>query len=104
MKTLIIGLAVLLMTACSNKKPDDVVAVKVGDEYYQVDDSASRSLEGKTEDKVVCKRRIVTGSHRKEKICTTQAQLDRERAAAEKVMDENRSFENRKIIQEHRGN
>jgi len=104
MKFLVLAIAFFTLTACSNKNPNDVVAVKAGDEYYQVDQSASRSLEGKTDDRVICKRRVVTGSNRKEKVCTTQAQIDRDRADADRIMRESEKVKTRTLIQSRKGN
>ena len=102
MKLIVIALFLFALNACSNKNPNDVVAVKAGDEYYQVDKSAAKSLEGKTEDRVICKRRVVTGSNRKQKICTTQSQIDRDRADAERTMRESEKLRTRNFIDSKR--
>ncbi len=93
MKTIPIVLLAFLLSACTSPtKPDDVVAVKVGDDYYQVDSSAARSLEGKTEDRVMCTRRAVVGSNKKVKTCTTASELETEQDEARRVIDRHRTI------------
>lgn len=103
MKIVSITILVLVIAACSNKNPNDIVAVKAGDEYYQVDAAAAKSLEGKTEERVICKRRVVTGSNRKQKICTTQSQIDSDRRDAERVIRDNDKIRTRKLVDEKKG-
>jgi len=105
MKFLMLTPLLFLLGACAtNKDPNQVVAVKAGDEYYQVDNAAARSLEGKTEDRVVCTRRSVVGSNKKQKVCTTQAEIDRDREAARDVMRKNEQIRVGREAAEKRGN
>ena len=105
MKLTILLLSILALAACANKKqPDDVVAVKVGDEYYQVDQAAARSLEDKTEDRVMCTRRSVVGSNRKQNVCTTVTEMERERSEARRVIDKNNQIRNGRLAAEKQGN
>jgi len=97
MKILILVVLCLVISACSNKSPNDVVAVKSGDDYYQVDEAAARSLEGKTDDHVMCTRRSVVGSNRKQKVCTTSAELNKDREDARDLIDQHKSMQSRKL-------
>lgn len=88
MKLISIIIFSLVISACATKSPNDVVAVKAGDEYYQVDTAAAKALEGDNEERVMCTRRSVVGTNKKKKICTTQTEIDRERDNARDIMQE----------------
>ena len=88
MKLILIMIFSIMISACATKSPNDVVAVKAGDEYYQVDQSAARALEGDSEERVMCTRRSVVGSNKKKKVCTTQSEIDKERNNARDIIQE----------------
>lgn len=97
MKKTFLLIAVFSLAACASSK-DRVVAVKVGDEYYKPEPEAAMAIDTGADKKVVCKRRIVTGSHRKQKTCKTQEQMDRERRDAQENITKNQLLEQRRTI------
>ena len=86
------------LIACSSNSKDRVVAVKIGDEYYKPEPSAAMALDTGSNEKIVCKKRIVTGSNRKERTCVTQAQMDRERRTAQENIGNNQIMLERRTI------
>ena len=99
MKLLLTVVMFAFLAACGSQNTKDrVVAVKVGDEYYKPEASAAMSIDTGSKEKLVCKKRIVTGSHRKEKTCVTQAQMDRERKAAQENISNNQIMHERRIL------
>ncbi len=97
MKKIILISTCLGLAACGSS-PDRVAAVKVGDEYYKPESSAAMAIDTGSKEKIVCQKRIVTGSHRKQKTCVTQAQMDRERKAAQENISNNQIMHERTII------
>jgi len=97
MKIINIILLSVLITACSNKSPNDVVAVKAGDDYYRVDASAARALEGDTDDHVMCTRRSVVGSNRKQKVCTTRSEIESNQQDARDIMEQHQSIKAKRL-------
>jgi hypothetical protein len=95
-KKLIFISTTLFLTACGSN-PNKVVAVKAGDDYYKPDKAAAMALDQDSNERIICKSRAVTGSHRKVKTCTTRAEMERDREDARKVMDENHSLNSRKL-------
>ena len=89
MRPLITLIIFTSLMACGSNTKDRVVAVKVGDDYYKPEPSAAMALDTGFKEKIVCQKRIVTGSHRKQRTCVTQAQLDRERKAAQENIANN---------------
>ena len=89
MRPLITLIIFTSLMACGSNTKDRVVAVKVGDDYYKPEPSAAMALDTGSKEKIVCQKRIVTGSHRKQRTCVTQAQLDRERKAAQENIANN---------------
>lgn len=87
------------LMACGSNTKDRVVAVKIGDDYYKPESSAAMALDTKSDERIVCKKRIVTGSHRKERTCVTQAQLDSERKAAQENMTNNQMLLQRRELE-----
>ena len=76
-------LTILLITfffvACS-QKPNNVVAVKIGDEHYATDRYAAEALaNNNSKDKVICKNIMKTGSRMKTRVCSTKSQMELER-------------------------
>lgn len=105
MRIICLMLLSFLISACANQnKPNDVVAVKAGDEYYQVDAAAARALEKESDERVMCTRRSVVGSNRKQKVCTTQSEIDKDRDDARNIMDKARNIKASKLAAERRGN
>lgn len=97
MKKLILLVLSMGLVACGSN-PQKVAAVKVGDEYYKPDNSAAMAIDNKTGERIVCERRIVTGSNRKQKSCTTESQKKQERRAAQETINSNESLTTRRII------
>ena len=91
MKKFLMALLIIGLTACGSN-PNRVAAVKVGDELYKPDAAAAQALDTGSSDKVICKKRIVTGSHRKQKICTTAAQMELDKQRSQEMIDRNRSL------------
>ncbi len=94
MKKLLLLVMTMGLVACGSS-PHKVAAVKVGDEYYKPDNSAAMAIDNNTDEKIVCEKRIVTGSHRKQKSCTTVARKKEERRAAQARMDRDLTHRNR---------
>lgn len=97
MKTTLTILSFIGLAACGSN-PHRVAAVKVGDEYYKPEASAAMAIDTGSDEKIICKKRIVTGSHRKEKTCVTQKQMDRERRAAQENVTNNQIMNQRRVI------
>lgn len=97
MKKIIIVTISFILTACGSSS-HKVAAVKIGDEYYKPEPSAAMAIDTGSNEKIVCKKRIVTGSHRKQKTCLTQTQLDAERKAAQENISNNQIMHERAII------
>lgn len=95
-KIMIMLLPILFLVACSNN-PNKVVAVKVGEEYYATDQAASQALNDDNEEQVICERRTKTGSHRVQRVCTTVSQKEKDREDARRIMEQNRSINNRNL-------
>lgn len=84
MKLITYILILMTLVACgSNNTKENVVAVKVGNDLYKTDRSATIALNSDNNERIVCEKRIVSGTHRKVKVCTTAAEKQREREAAE---------------------
>lgn len=88
MKSIITLILFFFLAACGSN-PQKVVAVKVGDEYYKPDPAAAMALDSGRDEKLICEKRMVTGSHMKRKVCTTEAQKQKERRDAERSIDRN---------------
>ena len=102
MKTILLILFLALLAACG-PRPHKVVVVKAGDDYYKPDRAAAMALDTGTDEKIVCERRIKTGSHRKQRVCTTVSQKQRERRAAEETIHSGNLFNSRQILDEKGG-
>ena len=87
------------LMACGSNSKDRVVAVKIGDDYYKPEPSAAMALDTGSKEKIICKKRVITGSHRKEKTCVTQSQLDRDRKAAQENITNNQIMLQRKTLE-----
>lgn len=98
MKKLSILFVFVLLVACGSN-PNKVAAIKVGDELYKPDSAAAQSIDTGNKDEIVCTRRIVTGSHRREKVCTTRTEMERERIAAQERITNNDTMNTRKITE-----
>ena len=98
MKLTIVIILFCSLIACGSNSKDRVVAVKVGDEYYKPEPSAAMAIDTGSNEKIICKKRIVTGSHRKERTCVTQAQRERERKAAQENIANNQIMHQREIL------
>lgn len=62
------------LAACAPKK-DQVVAIKIDDEYVPVNQGVSRALTNKDKDeKVICRKENISGSRFKHIVCTTKSQ------------------------------
>ena len=46
----------------------------------------AQGVENDLESQLICKREKVTGSNRKQKVCRTKAQIERERQAAKEII------------------
>ncbi|TDR23214.1 hypothetical protein [Marinicella litoralis] len=99
MKTLLLIILFFGLSACGSNTKDRVAAVKVGDELYKPDRSAAMAIDTGSKERLVCERRIVTGSHRKEKVCSTVAERERERKAAQETINSGDVLNNRRIIE-----
>ncbi len=97
-------LVLFVFLAACGSNPNKVMAVKVGDELYKPDQSAAMALDTGSKERIVCERRIVTGSHRKQKTCTTVAEKERERRAAQETITKNDTMISRKLVQSKGGN
>jgi hypothetical protein len=98
MKPFTIIILFLALLACGANTKDRVVAVKVGDKLYKPDTSAAMAIDTGSNEKIVCEKRIVTGSHRKERSCSTVNQKAKERKAAEETIRSGDILNSRKII------
>ncbi len=96
-KTLPLSFTFLLVACGSN--PNKVVAVKAGEDVYKTDMAAAHAIKTNNKDKVVCETRRKTGSHFKEKICTTVSQKEREREDAKRTMEQNRTLSAKRVTQ-----
>ena len=102
MKKTIMLILIFGLTACGSN-PNKVVAVKVGDDLYKPDRSAAMALDTNSKEKIICEKRIRTGSHRKERTCSTAAEKARERKAAQETIDKNDTMITRKMVQDKGG-
>ncbi len=102
MKKLIIIIFITSLSACGSI-PHRVVAVKVGDDLYKPDRSAAMALDTGSKEKIVCEKRIRTGSHRKERTCSTVAEKARERKAAQETISNNDVLNTRVLLEERGG-
>jgi hypothetical protein len=91
MKKLIVTMLFTFLVACGSS-PKRVVAIKAGDELYKPDDAAAQALDTGSSERIVCQRRIVTGSHRKEKICTTERQMELDKQRSREMIDRNKTL------------
>jgi hypothetical protein len=98
MKPITLIILFLGLIACGSNTKDRVVAVKVGDKLYKPDPSAAMAIDTGSKERIVCEKRIVTGSHRKERTCSTVAQKEKERRAAEENIQSNDIMNSRKAI------
>ncbi len=85
-KTLLLIILFGLLVACGSNN-HKVVAIKVGDEYYKPANSAAMALDNNTNEKLICEKRVITGSRKKQKACLTEAQKREERRSAEERME-----------------
>lgn len=102
MKKPLVLIIILGLAACGSN-PNKVVAVKVGDDLYKPDRSASMALDTGSKERIVCEKRIRTGSHRKERTCSTVAEKERERRAAQETITKNDTMNTRKLVQSKNG-
>lgn len=87
--TIIIFLLAFFMSACS-QKPTDVVAVKVGDDYYATDKAAAEALAKQNSDEqVICKKTSKTGSRMQTRVCSTRKQIELDRAEDQRRISDN---------------
>lgn len=97
MKKLILISFIFIISACASHNPNEIVAIeKDGDRYY-TDESASQALAEGDESNVICERRIITGSHRVNRVCTTKKQKQRDRDDAREIMHKSDVMKSRKI-------
>lgn len=93
MRTISVGLAALALTglaACASApqdKPADASAQKTIDDT-ELAVTVEKESSKDAEDRVICTRRVATGSHRKTRYCRTRAQRDQERRAAQDTLRE----------------
>ncbi len=105
MKVLTIVVVLMLCACGSTPKKNEIVGVKQGDEYYAVDHAAKEAIANEdSKEKLVCKRRQVTGTHFKSKRCTTASQAKREREETERSIERNRGALNKVLTEERKGN
>ncbi len=98
MKTILLIIILFGVSACASNTKDRVVAVKVGDKLYKPDASAAMAIDTGSNERIVCEKRIVTGSHRKERTCSTVTQKAKERKAAQETIETGDLLNTRKII------
>ena len=98
MKIFTLIILFLGLVACGSNSKDRVVAVKVGDKLYKPDSSAAMAIDTGSKERIVCEKRIVTGSHRKERTCSTAAQKEKERRAAQETIESGDILNTRDII------
>ncbi|WP_345258848.1 hypothetical protein [Marinicella pacifica] len=79
-----------LVSACTHN-PNDVVAVDKGGKRFYTDDHAAKALAQGDDESVVCERRVITGSHRVTRVCTTKQQKQKEREESRELHDRIRS-------------
>ncbi len=90
MKQIIAILILTFLLAACSQKPTDIVAVKVGDEYYATDSAASEALADKNSDEeIVCKRVSKTGSRLTTKRCSTRKQIELDRIEDQRKISDN---------------
>lgn len=102
MKKITLIILFTVLGACGSN-PHKVVAVKVGDDLYKPDRSAAMALDTGSKERIICEKRIRTGSHRKERTCSTAAEKARERKAAEDTITNNDTLITRRIVQDRGG-
>ena len=102
MKYLLTILVMLFLSACGSN-PHKVVAIKAGDDLYKPDRSAAMAIDTGSNEKIICEKRIRTGSHRKERTCTTASEKARERQAAQDTITNNDTMISRKLVQSKGG-
>ena len=89
-------LLVLFAIGCAHN-PNQVVAVEKDGETYYTDEHASEALAQGNEQEVICERRVITGSHRVTRVCTTKEQKKRDRDEARVMIDGNTRIESSKL-------
>ena len=78
-KQITIIILFIALAACSNKK-SDIIGVEVDGEYYAVDHAAKEAaVNNDGKDKLICTHRQQTGTHFKQKRCTTVSQRNDDR-------------------------
>lgn len=103
MKTKLLLISILALSACSNQKKD-IVAVESKGEVYALDDAAKDAVvknDGK--DKLVCTHRQKTGSHFKQKRCTTKSQRELDRKNAREILNDQQIRQNREYVGSKKG-
>ena len=94
-KQITIIILFMALAACSNKK-SDVIGVEVDGEYYAVDHAAKEAaVNNDGKDKLICTHRQQTGSHFKQKRCTTVSQRNKDRKDAKEILDDQQIRQNR---------
>ena len=78
MKTITIGVIIFFLAACTHN-PNEVVAVEKDGQRFYTDEHAAEALAQGDDESVICERRVITGSHRVTRVCTTKKQKERER-------------------------
>ena len=86
---LIILIMSFLVSACTANQ-NKVVAVKVGDEYYAADASASAALSKEdNNEKIICRKVTKTGSRMSTRVCSTKQEIEENRAEDRRRISEN---------------
>ena len=97
MRSIVLLYLILCLTACGSS-PHKVAAVKIGDEYFKPEPSAAMAIDTGSNEILVCKKRVITGSHRKERTCVTQKQINDERKTAQESLMNNQIMNERIIM------
>ena len=108
MKNTIVIITILALAACGNNTSNnkkEIVAVKADGEYYALDDAAKKALSDKdSNDRVICQSIQRTGSHLKDRKCSTKAQLKAERERSREMIRRNSEATNKALTSSHKGN
>ena len=94
----IILLSLLLFIVGCTHNPNEVVAVEKGGPTYITDESATEALAEGNEENVICERRVITGSHRVTRVCTTKDQKQKDREEARRLLDRSQLKSGRDIV------
>jgi len=97
MKKLLMIAFVLFIAACTHN-PNEVVAVEKGGDLYVTDEAAAEEVAEGNSENVICERRVITGSHRVTRVCTTKEQKQDDREEARRLLDRSQLKSGRDVV------